>query len=60
MKLNDEQQAKLFNVLCCLMESVGSTFNHVSEGKKCDCQICLDLESAQNIIDEIDAINPEE
>lgn len=50
MNLSSEQQLKLVSVLGCLVES-GKQFDHP---QACDCQLCRDLSSAQELLDEVD------
>lgn len=55
MKLTEESQNKLFSALCCLVESVNNSTDHVAQGIPCSCQLCLDVKSAQDVIDQVDS-----
>lgn len=57
MKLTEESQNKLFAALCCLVESVTNSTEHVVQGIPCSCQLCLDVKSAQDVIDQVDSEN---
>lgn len=57
MNLSPDAQVKLVSMLCSLIES-GKRYNHTPA---CECQLCVDLRLANELLDEIeDEIAPAE
>ena len=52
MNLSKRSQELLVSSLSCLVESADNTVEHPAD---CDCQFCLDMKSAKNLLQLVEA-----